>query len=50
VTIESGNSTRLIIASGIIGGLAAIIWLGAPIVPAVVGAAGAVFLLWYRRS
>jgi Flp pilus assembly protein TadB len=45
----SSSRKWIIIASGVTGFFAAVIWLGAPIIPAVLGAIGAGLLLYYRR-
>jgi hypothetical protein len=48
MTADSSKSGKWIVASGIVGFFAAVVWLGAPIIPAVLGAAGAGLLLYYR--
>jgi hypothetical protein len=42
------RTRKWIAASGVIGFFAAVLWLGAPLVPAALGAAGAGLLLYYR--
>lgn len=50
MTSEPTDSRKwIIVASGVVGFLAAVIWLGAPIIPAVLGTIGAVMLMRYRR-
>ena len=43
---------KLIIASAVVGCVAAIVWLGAPLVPAVIGGVGGAAALYFllRRS
>ena len=42
------HSTRLIIASSLIATVIALVWLGAPVVPTALGAAGGGLLLYWR--
>jgi hypothetical protein len=44
----STSTSKWIVASGILAVAVAVVWLGAPIVPAVIGALGAGVLLYYR--
>jgi Zn-dependent protease with chaperone function len=43
------GSTKMIIASVVVGLLGALIWFGAPLVPAMLGALAAGLLLYWRQ-
>ena len=47
---DSTRATKWIIASGAVGLFVAVVWLGAPLIPAVLGAVGAGLLLYYRAK
>jgi Flp pilus assembly protein TadB len=45
---DAPNTPKWIVTSGILAIAVAVVWLGAPILPAVLGAVGAALLLYYR--
>jgi hypothetical protein len=44
----SAGSTRFIVASAAVALVVAVVWLGAPLLPAVLGAIGAGLVLYWR--